>query len=1674
MKKIALSYCSIFKLNGSQLRKTKNLSILFPLIFMLLFFTLPEKGWGQRLIENFTGCSASTHASPGSTDISGSLNSYLSSTGWTGSKIYQAGGEIKLGSASAQGYIITKAIDLSGNSGAATLTFDLCYYGSDAAVIQVFHAPDGTTFSQVGGDITAPASYTAQTISITGGLATSKIKIAAKNSSNCRFFLDNISIFQNCASPYTIFSEGFEGTFLPTGWQQYDCTGDASSNNWIQGATYYYEGTKSAWINYDASYEINHALETPQINLTGYTNSLLNFYVNYSGQWGDHVYVEISTNGGGVGGTWTQLADYAGYGNSSWLNERISLSTYDGNSNIHIRFRSYQPYDNNSNGVDLVVITGCSSCTSPTISSQPSTSPQTICQNGTATALSVTASPETGYQWYSNTSSSNSGGTLLSGSTSASYTPLTTVAGTLYYYCVVSNSSCTTTSNVSGAVTINAVPTASNFSASGSTVCTGTGSVITVSSTSLATGAYTVTYNVSGTNTVSSTTATMSFTSGSPGSGTFTTSTLSAAGTSNVVNCTAIAYTSALSCTYSLGASTAAFTTNASPGTPSAPTNVTATPSSICQGSSAYLTASNGTNGTQLNWYTTCGGSSIGTGYITVTPSSTTTYYVASSNSCATGTCASVTVTVNSIPSAPGSASGTNYCSGSSGTLTASSVPGGCTVNWYSGGCSQNFIGSGNPIAVSVTQNDLDNAGIYYYAQSVSSSGCVSSSCTQTTSPVYVYGPPAIISQPSNQICGQTWSSGHYFAVGASGDAGTFQWYYSTDHTNWTTVTNSTPSGITYSGGTTNFLTITGSSVPVGTYYYRCGVTGSVCSGNTVYSNYASLSVTANTIWYYRASSGNWSTTSNWSNTSCSSGTASSSYPQLSSDVVYICSGKTVNIDVDVSVWSVYNSGTLTISNGHTLTNNGTFNNFYGVYVDGTINNNGTYNEEYETIIGYDQSGTFNNNNGAICNIVNSASYQGYMLLGISGSITGTFDNKSGGTLNIYSQMSSYHSLNIVYGALNNEGGGTVNNNGGYWSGSSISEYGIYYNYSSTNSYNYGTINNYLNIGLASACTLNNGDGATNNGTYNNYGWTEINHSSFNNKSGSTYNENGETDISGVSAHNGSIHNYSGGIFNVRLITTGYGIIEVMDNYSSFTNDNGGTVTNYDANFPGIYVSAGSFTNNGTLSDYGSIYNAGTFTNGTSTNAAVFNYYATSGSITGSGSGHYFVYGTNAALNYLGTTAQTTSNYELPSTNMPNYVTINNTTGNGGGVTLHANRTIGNSLSSGTSLTLTNGALILNNFTLTVDNSATTAISRNGTTQTGYIVSETENSKLQWNIGTNTGIFTYPFGRYSSSLKYIPIVFTKNSGTGTGNIAIATYHSPDYQNLPLPSAVYNIVGSGQLNNSTNILDRWWIITPSSYTGLNADVVFNYETDEFNSPNTIIESNLKAQHWNTTTGSWDSPVGTVDIINHKVSVSGATAFLPWTLVNNQAPLPVELLSFSANCDNKRIKINWSTASEVNSDYFKVEKSRDNNIWDYITTVPGAGNSNTKTDYAVDDEVPYTETTQGIEPSYYRLLQVDFDGNIKHYGPVASICKEQNLFNAYVDENKNIEIIFKAFAAQPYTISLLDYNGKKVMTISGNANEGLNNAILNTNSLSAGLYVLIYKNGNDYETRKIVLY
>ncbi|HUH73745.1 MAG TPA: DUF4832 domain-containing protein [Chitinophagales bacterium] len=115
----------------------------------------------------------------------------------------------------------------------------------------------------------------------------------------------------------------------------------------------------------------------------------------------------------------------------------------------------------------------------------------------------------------------------------------------------------------------------------------------------------------------------------------------------------------------------------------------------------------------------------------------------------------------------------------------------------------------------------------------------------------------------------------------------------------------------------------------------------------------------------------------------------------------------------------------------------------------------------------------------------------------------------------------------------------------------------------------------------------------------------------------------------------------------------------------------------------------------------------------------------------------------------------------------------------------------------------------------------------------------------------------------------------------------------------------------------------------------------------------------------------------------------------TIILSQTALPIELLNFNVtSIGNKYVKLDWQTASEMNNDFFTIERSNNGNHWNEIAVIDGAGNSSTVLNYTATDKNPLYGS------SYYRLKQTDFDGNFQY-------SKIQNL-NISSTKNSTVKI------------------------------------------------------------------
>tara|TARA_R110002049_G_scaffold258433_1_gene434172 strand:- start:656 stop:1828 length:1173 start_codon:yes stop_codon:yes gene_type:complete len=176
-----------------------------------------------------------------------------------------------------------------------------------------------------------------------------------------------------------------------------------------------------------------------------------------------------------------------------------------------------------------------------------------------------------------------------------------------------------------------------------------------------------------------------------------------------------------------------------------------------------------------------------------------------------------------------------------------------------------------------------------------------------------------------------------------------------------------------------------------------------------------------------------------------------------------------------------------------------------------------------------------------------------------------------------------------------------------------------------------------------------------------------------------------------------------------------------------------------------------------------------------------------------------------------------------------------------------------------------------------------------------------------------------------------------------------------------------------------------------------------------------------------------------------------------------PLPIELTYFKVKKQLNDAKIEWETASEINNDYFTIEKSYDAEEWNILTTVNGQGNSSTsKKYYIIDQEVNPNKST------YYRLKQTDFNGDFS-YSEIEFISGNRITSDLVVYPNPASDEIRITNSSPNSTIFIYDLTGKLHLEESGYES----GSRIDVSHFPRGQYILMQKGLNQLNTQKIIL-
>lgn len=380
---------------------------------------------------------------------------------------------------------------------------------------------------------------------------------------------------------------------------------------------------------------------------------------------------------------------------------------------------------------------------------------------------------------------------------------------------------------------------------------------------------------------------------------------------------------------------------------------------------------------------------------------------------------------------------------------------------------------------------------------------------------------------------------------------------------------------------------------------------------------------------------------------------------------------------------------------------------------------------------------------------------------------------------------------------------------------------------------------------------------------------------------------------------------------------------------------------------------------------------------------------------------------------------------------------------------------------------------------------------------------------------SDTNKYYFPIGVALGNIdgmEAFEIDFTSNSGLRTGLLAYIQEESSTTLGSSITS--YADLGThpggastgldfsndpGNCNSGDGILDRViltlgqshsWVVTPDIDTG-----TYSYDIDFY--PGAALSSSASFY----TCGSLelqymmkdDIPGGDLALVgqglptftnpgyltapNSSNSLSTQSSFSTFRNGGaslNGTTLPVELISLSASAvDNDYINVSWVTATEINNEGFQIQRSTDAINFENIGWVEGNGNTSATQSYLFQD----VEVSKDIL-YYYRLKQLDFDGQYEYSAVVSASLKGGQNFSINVFPNpsnvtEELIVAISSSIQTPAEIRVYDVLGKLVISDQVDLIKGKNNYPLDNTLFATGQYFIVVNMNQKQYTKNVVV-
>ncbi len=284
-----------------------------------------------------------------------------------------------------------------------------------------------------------------------------------------------------------------------------------------------------------------------------------------------------------------------------------------------------------------------------------------------------------------------------------------------------------------------------------------------------------------------------------------------------------------------------------------------------------------------------------------------------------------------------------------------------------------------------------------------------------------------------------------------------------------------------------------------------------------------------------------------------------------------------------------------------------------------------------------------------------------------------------------------------------------------------------------------------------------------------------------------------------------------------------------------------------------------------------------------------------------------------------------------------------------------------------TTLTMTTGNINLNGRTFIITPTGAAALSHGLTSANGWMYG---GSLRRGTVNTGIGVGTirgfFPMG---SATDFRPFYFGKPGGTTAGTTTVT--HDATLSSTSIVSFADDLT-------ITRRHDSFWTIVTTCTGGAAAWSLQGGGTG-FGTIANITHLRLSTSVGITGTPGVNSGTIVEPIVQRTgISIANINAnnFHVASVDAVNSPLPITLTSFTAFVEGDRVRLDWVTESELNNDYFTLERTSDAERFESLTQVKGKGTTTQQSKYSHVDADPIP----GV--SYYRLKQTDFDGTFTY--------------------------------------------------------------------------------------------